>query len=92
MKLHKAYVNDSYMRSDGLGWFVQFGESITVNDKPSVDLGHAIVSADGWHEDRAEAVRDAAYQIEQIGRRLLAQADQMRAEAREKKEVADGVA
>lgn len=93
MKLHRAYVNDSYMRSDGLGWFVQFGESITVNDKASVDLGHAIVSAEGWHEDRAEAVRDAAYQIEQIGRRLLAQADQMRAEVREKKkEVADGVA
>lgn len=92
MKLHRGYVNDSYMRSDGLGWFVQFGESITVNDKPSVDLGHAIVSAEGWHEDRADAVREAAYQIERIGRQLLAQADQMRADVRKQEEVANGVA
>lgn len=79
--LYKAYVNESGLKTDGLGWFVQFGTPRTVDAKPMVDLGHAIVSAEGWHAERHDAVNEAAGRIEQLAHRLLDQAAKLRMEA-----------
>ena len=80
-KLYKAWVTDSQFRDDGLGWFSQVGEPLTVNGTPMVALGHGtIVLAAGWHADRGDAVLEAAQRVEELGRRLLGQADRMRAE------------
>jgi hypothetical protein len=80
-KLYKTTVNDIGMRSDGLGFFTQWGTPRTVDGTPMVQMTHGLFPADGWHATEQEAVNDAAQRIEVIGRRLLAQADRLRAEA-----------
>lgn len=80
-KLFKPEVNDSWFHADGLGWWIAFGESRTVDGEPHVQMRHAMFPAEGWHENRADAVRAAADRIEQLGRRLLDQASRVRAEA-----------
>ena len=80
-RLYRATVNDSWMRPEGLGWFVQFGEPRTVDGTPMVQLFSGIFPASGWHADEQDAVREAADQIEQIGNRLTRQAEDMRAKA-----------
>ena len=80
-KLFKADVSDSWFRADGLSWYVTFGEARTVDGEPMVQLNHGIFPADGWHADRADAVRAAADRIEELGFRLVRQAAQVRAEA-----------
>lgn len=80
-RLYKATVNDSWMRSQGLGWFVQFGEPRTVDGTPMVQLSSGIFPATGWHADEQSAVREAADRIERIGHKLIRQAVNMRIEA-----------
>ena len=80
-KLFKPEVNDSWIRADGLGWWVAFGEAKKLEGQRYVETRHAMFPADGWHETRADAVRAAADRIEQLGRRLLDQATRVRAEA-----------
>ena len=80
-KLFKPEVNDSWIRPDGLGWWVAFGEARTVDGNPHVQMRQAILPAEGWHDNRADAVRAAADRIEQLGHRLLDQAARVRAEA-----------
>lgn len=87
-KVYKGEVNESWMRPDGLGWYVTFATPRTVDGQPMVEMRHGIFPADGWHDDRAKAVRDVADRLEQLGHRLLKQAAEVRAEA--EKEVADG--
>jgi hypothetical protein len=86
-KLFKPEVNDSWFRVDGLGWWVAFGEARTVDGERHVQMKHAMFPAEGWHENRADAVRAAADRIEQLGHRLLDQAARVRAEADAKTEV-----
>lgn len=80
-KLFKADVSDSWFRADGLSWYVTFGEARTVDGEPMVQLNHGIFPADGWHADRADAVRAVADRIEELGFLLVRQAAQVRAEA-----------
>lgn len=80
-KLYQATVNDSWLNRDGIGWYVTFGEAREVDGQPMVQMNHGIFPAEGWHADRAAAVRAAADRIEQLGHRMLAQAVQVRAEA-----------
>jgi len=81
-KLYKTTVNDFQMSRAGLGFFTQFGESRTIDGTPMVVMPNGVmVPADGWHADRAGALLSAAQRIEQLGHRLLAQADHVRAEA-----------
>ena len=85
--LYKTTVNDSQMGADGLGFFTQYGKPITVNGTPMVVLPHGVmVPAAGWHADHRGALLDAAQRIVELGNRLIAQADKMRADA-EKEEV-----
>jgi len=86
-KLFKPEVNDSWFRVDGLGWWVAFGDSRMVDGVPHVEMKHCIFPAEGWHENRADAVRAAADRIEHLGHRLLAQAARVRAEAESQTEV-----
>lgn len=80
-RLWRATVNDSWMGPDGLGWYTQFGEARTVDGTPMVVLASCIVPAQGWHANELEAVADAANVIEAHGRRLIRQAEAMRAQA-----------
>ena len=80
-RVYQGQVSDSWFNRDGLSWYVTFGEARTVDGEPMVQLNHGIFPADGWHADRADAVRAAADRIEELGFRLLAQAAQVRAEA-----------
>lgn len=80
-KLYQAYVNEFSIKDGGLGWYVQFGEPRTIDGTPMVNLGHAIVPAEGWHASRHAAVNAAASRIEAIGHRLLDQAAKLRDEA-----------
>lgn len=86
-KVYKGEVNESWMRPDGLGWYVTFATPRTVDGQPMVQMKHGIFPADGWHADRADAVRDVADRLEQLGHRLLAQAATVRAEADKPAEV-----
>lgn len=81
-QLYKAMVTDSMFRSDGIGWFSQNGSPQTVDGTPMVRLPHGtLVPAAGWHADRADAIREAADRVEELGRRLITQAGCMRADA-----------
>jgi len=80
--LFKSTVADHAMTNEGLGYFTQHGQPMTVNGTPMVRLSHGVlVPATGWHSEHADAVREAAQRIEDLGHRLLAQADRLRAEA-----------
>jgi hypothetical protein len=86
-KLYNTTVNDSHMNTDGLGFFTQYGEPRTINGTPMVVLPHGVmVPAAGWHADHRGALLDAAQRIVELGHRLIAQADKLRADA-EKDEV-----
>jgi len=86
-KLYKTTVNDFQMTEAGLGFFTQCGLPTTIDGMPSVVIAHGyIVPAAGWHADRRSALLEAAQRIEELGHRLVAQADQVRAKA-EKEEV-----
>jgi hypothetical protein len=81
-KLYKTTVNDAGMRSDGLGFFTQYGEPRTVDGTPMVVLPYGVmVPAAGWHADQRGALLEAAQRVVDLGHRLLAQADRMRDEA-----------
>lgn len=77
-RLHRVIVSDR-VSEEGLGTFVSHGSPITVQGSPMVYLDHGvIVSASGYVDSESEARRQAASAIEEIGRRLLAQAESMR--------------
>ena len=80
-RLYQGQVSYSWFRAEGLGLYVTFGEARSVYGEPMVQLNHGIFPADGWYADRADAVRAAAYRIEELGFRLVRQAAQVRAEA-----------
>lgn len=81
-KLYKTTVNDSHMRADGLGFFTQYGEPRTIDGTPMVVLPYGVmVPATGWHADHGDALLDAAKRVEELGHRLLAQADRLREDA-----------
>ena len=87
--LYKASVSDHQFSQHGIGYFVQYGQPLTVGGEPMVKLtGGVLVPAQGWHAEHADAVREAAKRIEDLGHRLLAQADTLRAQAAVKDPVA----
>ena len=80
--LYKASVSDHQFSKDGIGYFVQYGQPMTVGGEPMVKLsGGVLVPAAGWHADQRGALLEAAQRVEALGHRLLAQADRLRAEA-----------
>jgi hypothetical protein len=80
-KLYKTTVNDTGIRESGLGFFTQYGEPRTVDGTPMVVLPHGVmVPAEGWHADQRGALLEAAQRIVDLGHRLLAQADKLRAD------------
>ena len=81
-RLYKTTVNDSNIQSDGIGFFTQYGEPRTVDGTPMVLMPYGVlVPAAGWHADRRGALLEAAQRVVELGLRLLAQADKIRAEA-----------
>ena len=81
-KLYKTTVNDSNIQSDGIGFFTQYGEPRTVDGTPMVLMPYGVlVPAAGWHADKRGALLEAAQRVVDLGLRLLAQADKIRAEA-----------
>jgi hypothetical protein len=86
--LYKSSVTDHNFTREGLSYFVQHGEPLTVGGDPMVRLtGGVLVPAKGWHAEFSDAVLEAAQRIEALGHRLLAQADRLRVEAAASKEV-----
>jgi hypothetical protein len=86
--LYKSSVTDFNFTREGLSYFVQHGETLTVGGEPMVKLtGGVIVPARGWHAEFSDAVLEAAQRIEALGHRLLSQADRLRVEAAASKEV-----
>jgi hypothetical protein len=80
--LYRSSVTDHHFTKDGIGYFVQHGQPLTVGGDPMVRLsGGVLVPATGWHAEFGDAVREAAQRIEALGHRLLAQADKLRVEA-----------
>jgi len=80
--LYKASVSDHQFSQHGVGYFVQYGQPLTVGGEPMVKLtGGVLVPAKGWHAEHSDAVLEAAQRVEALGHRLLAQADRLRAEA-----------
>jgi hypothetical protein len=81
-KLYKSSVSDHHFHKEGIGYFVQHGEPQTAGGNPMVRLsGGVLVPAAGWHAEFSDAVLEAAQRIEELGHRLLVQADRLRAEA-----------
>jgi hypothetical protein len=86
--LYKSSVTDFNFTREGLSYFVQHGEPLTVGGDAMVKLaGGVIVPARGWHAEFSDAVLEAAQRIEALGHRLLSQADRLRVEAAASKEV-----
>jgi len=80
--LYKSSVSDHHFTKEGVGYFVQHGQPLTVAGDPMVRLsGGTLVPAAGWHAEFGDAVLEAAQRIEALGHRLLAQADRLRVEA-----------
>ena len=80
--LFKATVSDGQFSKEGLGYFVQHGQPLTVREAPMVLLQHGtMVPAAGWHAEFGGAVLEAAQRIEELGHRLLAQASTLRERA-----------
>jgi hypothetical protein len=87
-QLYKASVSDHQFSQHGIGYFVQYGQPLTVGGEPMVKLsGGVLVPAAGWHAEYGDAVLEAAQRIEALGHRLLLQADRLREEAAKKEEV-----
>jgi hypothetical protein len=85
--LYKSSVSDHNFHKEGIGYFIQHGEPLTVGGDPMVRLtGGVLVPAKGWHAEFSDAVLEAAQRIESLGHRLLAQADRIRVEAAASKE------
>jgi hypothetical protein len=85
--LYKSSVSDHGFHKEGLGYYVQHGEALSVDSELMVRLtGGVLVPARGWHADFSDAVIEAAQRIEALGHRLLAQADKLRVEAAASKE------
>lgn len=86
--LYKSSVSDYQFTREGISYFVQHGEPQTVGGDPMVRLtGGVLVPAKGWHAEYSDAVLEAAQRVEELGHRLLAQADRLRADAARKQEV-----
>ena len=86
--LYKSSVSDHGFTREGLSYFVQHGEPLSVDSELMVRLtGGVIVPARGWHTEFSDAVLEAAQRIEALGHRLLSQADRLRVEAAASKEV-----
>lgn len=86
--LYKSSVTDFNFTREGLSYFVQHGEPLTVGGEQMVRLtGGVLVPATGWHAEFSDAVHEAAQRIEALGHKLLAQADRLRVEAAASKEV-----
>jgi hypothetical protein len=86
--LYKSSVSDHGFTREGLGYFVQHGEPLTVGGEQMVRLtGGVLVPAKGWHAEFGDAVLESAQRIEALGHQLLAQADRLRVEAAASKEV-----
>jgi hypothetical protein len=86
--LYKSSVSDHGFTREGLGYYVQHGEPLTVGGDPMVKLtGGVLVPASGWHSEFSDAVLEAAKRIEALGHRLLSQADRLRVEAAASREV-----
>ena len=80
--LYKASVSDHQFSKDGIGYFVQYGQPMTVGGEPMVKLsGGVLVPAAGWHADQRGALLEAAQRVVDLGHRLIAQADKMRDDA-----------
>ena len=80
--LYKASVSDHNFTKEGIGYFVQYGQPMTVGGEPMVKLsGGVLVPAAGWHADQRGALLEAAQRVVDLGHRLIAQADKMRDDA-----------
>ena len=80
--LYKASVSDHQFSQHGIGYFVQYGQPMTVGGEPMVKLsGGVLVPAAGWHADQRGALLEAAQRVVDLGHRLIAQADKMRDDA-----------
>jgi hypothetical protein len=85
--LYKSSVSDQNFHKEGIGYYVQHGEALTVDSELMVKLtGGVLVPARGWHAEFSDAVLEAAQRIEALGHRLLSQADRLRVEAAASKE------
>jgi hypothetical protein len=77
-KLYQVNVLAS-VSDEGLGSYVLTGESKIIDGQTFIDLGSMYVANDGsWFETVAEARRASAKKIEDIGSKILAQAERFR--------------
>jgi hypothetical protein len=77
-KLYQVNVLAS-VSNEGLGSYVLTGESKIIDGQTFIDLGSMYMANDGsWFETVAEARRASAKKIEDIGRKILAQAERFR--------------
>jgi hypothetical protein len=77
-KLYQVNVLAS-VSDEGLGSYVLTGESKIIDGQTFIDLGSMYVANDGsWFETVAEARRASAKKIEDIGRKILTQAERFR--------------
>lgn len=81
--MYRIEITDaSISRKAGIGMWETVGQPVTVDGLPMVRLGHGtIVSAEGFYESKAEALRAAADKIDVLRLALIEQSERLRAEA-----------
>lgn len=74
--------HDPFIHSNGLETYPLTGDAVTVDGEQMVRMPHGSIIRDkGFHDTLADATRAAAGRIEEIGHRLLAQAERLRIDA-----------
>lgn len=83
MRLYQAHVLDSF-DSDGLRFFLQFGEQVTIDGTEYVREHTSLHErSDRWHASRGDALRCVADKVESMAGRLADQAARLRQQAAE---------
>jgi len=78
-RVWRAEVSDFTFTREGLAWGTREATTCNVDGTQMARLPHeTIVEIDGFHASKREAELAAASRIEELGRRLLAQAERIR--------------
>ena len=78
-RLYRTWVSDFTFTREGLSWTTDEATPCDVDGVVMARLKHGvIVEMNGFHSSKKEAELAAATRIEELGRRLLAQAERIR--------------
>ena len=81
-KRFRIDIHETFTMPGPHGTYTVTGDAVTVDGEQMVRLScGTLISDEGFHDTLADATRATAVRIEEVGHRLLAQAERLRADA-----------